>query len=158
MRWGSFPLRHLERNPTVPVEHRKGPWHLDVIQEVPRHTHLHSRETPRIPPQLKYSPVFPSSSRDEGQFPCFVKKAILAFPSQVKRRSSQIESGEECQGSRHHSKRPECPNPLQIQLIPLYWLYCHPVYWLITWWHVWQPCGTSRERHSSLSNPQEAWH
>lgn len=39
---------------------------LDATREVPRHTHLPSRETLSVPPQLKKSPVFPSSSRDVG--------------------------------------------------------------------------------------------
>ena len=45
---------------------------LDTIvasKQVPRHTCLHSRGTPMVLPQLKKSPVFPSSSRDEVHFP-----------------------------------------------------------------------------------------
>ena len=77
---------------------------LDATQEVPRHTRLHSRGTPSIPPQLKKSPVFPSSSRDEGPFPCFVGRGIPAFPSHLKRRWSELETREELQGSCHNSK------------------------------------------------------
>ena len=36
---------------------------LDATQEVPLNTHLHWRGIPNVPPQLKKSPVFPSSSR-----------------------------------------------------------------------------------------------
>ena len=32
---------------------------LDVTQEVPRHTHLHLKGTPCVPPQLKNSPFSP---------------------------------------------------------------------------------------------------
>ena len=31
---------------------------LEANQEVPRHIHLHSRGIPRVPPQLKKSPIF----------------------------------------------------------------------------------------------------
>ena len=79
---------------------------LDATQEVPRHYRLYSRGTMKVPAQLKKSPVFASSSRVEGPFPCFVEKGILAFPSHLKGRRSQLESREELQGSCHHSKRP----------------------------------------------------
>ena len=52
---------------------------LDATQEVPRHPHLHSRGTPRVPPQLKKSPIFASSSRAEGPFPCTLGKGIPAW-------------------------------------------------------------------------------
>ena len=93
---------------------------LDASQEVPQHTCLHLRGTPRVPPRLNKSPVFPSSSRDEGPLPCFVGKGIPAFPLSLKRRWSHLESREELQGSCHHSRRPQCPSPLQIHLISLH--------------------------------------
>ena len=99
---------------------------LDATQEVPRRALPHSRVTLRVPPQLKKSPVFPSSSQDEGPLPCFVGKGIPAFPSHFKRRWPQFESREELQVSYHHSKGHQCPNPHHIHLIPLYWLGCHP--------------------------------
>ena len=92
---------------------------LAATQEVPQHNHLHTRGTPRVPPELMKSPVFPSSSRDEGPFPCFIGKRIPPFPSHLKRRRSQLETREELQGWCHNSKRHRCPNPLQVNLIPL---------------------------------------
>ena len=59
---------------------------LYATQEVSRHTRLHSRGTLSFPPQLKKSPGFPSSSRDEGPIPCFVCKGIPTFPSHLRRR------------------------------------------------------------------------
>ena len=59
---------------------------LYATEEFPQHTLLHSRGTSRFPHQLKKSPVFPSSSQDEGPFPCFVCKGIPKFPSHLKRR------------------------------------------------------------------------
>ena len=50
---------------------------LDATQAVLQHIHLHSRGTPRVPPQLTKSPVFPSSSRDEGPFPCTSREGSL---------------------------------------------------------------------------------
>ena len=58
---------------------------LDETQEVPRYTCLYLRGTPSVLPQLKKSLIFPSSSRDEGPFPCFVGKGILVFLSDLKR-------------------------------------------------------------------------
>ena len=50
----------------------------------------------------------------------------------------------------HNSKRPLCPNQLKINRIPMQGLDCHSEYQLKTRWHVWHPCGTSRERRRSL--------
>ena len=91
---------------------------LDTIQEIRQHTRLHSKGTPTVPPQLKKSPGFLSSSRDEGLFPCFVRKGIPAFPLHLKRRGSQLETQAELQGSCHNFKRSRCPTPLQRNLIP----------------------------------------
>ena len=79
---------------------------LAATQEVPRHTRLYSRGISSVLPQLKKSPVSPSSSRDEGPFPCFIRKGIPALPSHLKRRHSYLESREELPGTCHHSKRP----------------------------------------------------
>ena len=93
---------------------------VDAPQKVPRHNRLHKRGTPSVPQQLKKSSVFPASSRHEFPFPCFVGEGMLAIPLHLKGRWSQLETREKLQGSCHHSKRPRCPNPLQINLIPLH--------------------------------------
>ena len=85
-----------------------------------------------------------------GGIPHAGSRQIPAFLSHLKRRWSQLESWEELQGSCHHSKRPRCPNALQIHLIPLHWLGCHPECRLTKRWQVWQHCGTSKESHWSL--------
>ena len=79
---------------------------FDATQEFPGHIHLHSRGTSRVPPQLKKSPSFPSSSQDQGPFSYFVKKEIPGFPSHLKMKRYQLEPQEELKGSCHHSKRP----------------------------------------------------
>ena len=64
---------------------------IDTIvpsKDVPRHTCLHWRGTPRVLPQLKKSPVFPSSSRDECPFPWFVWKDMPVFLSHCKKNLS----------------------------------------------------------------------
>ena len=65
---------------------------LEATQEVPRHPHLHSRGRPRVPPQVKNSPHSPSSSREEGPFPCFDGERILVFPSHLKWRQSPCDN------------------------------------------------------------------
>ena len=91
---------------------------LEATQEVPQHNCLHSRGILRVPPQLKKSLGFPSSSRDEGPFPCFVGKGIPAFSSHLKMRQSKLDTKKQLQGSCHHYKRPQYPNPLQIHQLP----------------------------------------
>ena len=59
---------------------------LDATHEIPQHTLLHWKGTPSVPPLLKESTVFLSSSRDDGPIPCFVGKGIPAFLSHLKRR------------------------------------------------------------------------
>ena len=109
---------------------------LEATQEVPFHARLHSRGTARAPPQLKKSPSFPSSSQEEGPFPCFVGKGILVFSSHLKRRRSHIDTREELQGSCHHFKRHLCSNALQIHLTPLHCCDGHPENRLKTRWQV----------------------
>ena len=67
---------------------------------------LHLRGTPRVPPQLKKSPLFPSSSRDEGPFTCFIGKGILGFPSHLKRRRSQLKIERNSRGHATITKEP----------------------------------------------------
>ena len=79
---------------------------IEATQEVPGHTRLHSRGTLGVLPQLKKSPGSPSSSREEGPFPCFIVEGIPAFPLHLKRKLSPLDYREELQGSCHHFKRP----------------------------------------------------
>ena len=67
-----------------------------VTQKCPRHALRNSRSFPRylslsrgtlnFPPQVKKSPIFPASSRDEGRLPCFPWKGIPTSPLHLKRR------------------------------------------------------------------------
>ena len=111
---------------------------LCVLSDFLPHDLCHGRDSSRWL-SAKKSPSFPSSSRDEGPFPCFFEKGIPAFPPHLKRRWSQREPREELQGSGHHSKRPRCPNPLQIHLTLLHWFDGHPEDRLKTRCQMWQP-------------------
>ena len=71
----TFWLQSLEGNPTVPVQPRKGPLHLEATHEVPprpvstREEHRGSRHNSRralvFPPHLEISVYFPASSGNE---------------------------------------------------------------------------------------------
>ena len=70
---------------------------LAATQEVPRHNHLHSRGSTRVPPIFRGTP-FRLLTREEGSFPFVVGKEFPAFPSHLKRRLSPQERREELQG------------------------------------------------------------
>ena len=70
---------------------------LTATQEDPRHTCLHSRGRTRSRPHPK-EPRFLLVARDEGSFPCFIRKEFPACPSHLKRRRCQQERREELQG------------------------------------------------------------
>ena len=85
------------RNPKGGLTHS-----LYATQEVPWGTCCHSRGTPSFLPQLKKSPVFPTSFWDDGQLAWFKLRGTLTFPSHLKRRPvSRIESREEPPNSWH---------------------------------------------------------
>ena len=63
---------------------------LDTLYETPeasRNTHPHSRGTLSLQPKPKKFRFFPSSTRNEGQIPCFIWKGMPTSPTHLKRRS-----------------------------------------------------------------------
>ena len=70
---------------------------LAATQEVPRHTRLHSRGSPRVLPKSRGVP-FGLLAREEGSLHWMVGKEIPAFPSLLKRTRSPQERREELQG------------------------------------------------------------
>ena len=86
---------------------------LEATQEVHRHPCLHTRGKSSVPPQLKKTPGSPSSSREEGPFPCFVREGILALPSHLNRWWSPLDAREEVQGSCYHFKGPPMSQCIQ---------------------------------------------
>ena len=90
---------------------------LYAFQEVPRVTRRNLRGIPSFLLQLEKSPVFPTSSRDEGQFPCFNSRGIPTFPSHLKSRPvSPVETREEPHCSCLKAK--EQPVSLQLEIRP----------------------------------------
>ena len=92
-------LRQLKKFPDVPVSTRE--------------EHRGSRHNSR-------KPVSPPPPERRVRFPALSGKGILAFPSHLKRRRSQLDTREELQGYIHLFRRPRCPNALQIHLTPLH--------------------------------------
>ena len=64
-------LQCVQRKPMFPLELERVLDTLYEIAEVSPDTSPHWRRMLRFPPQVKKSPVFPTSSRDEGLLPCF---------------------------------------------------------------------------------------
>ena len=101
----SFPAQLHKSHEILPSTRDEALLHCSVSQQIPRSllelerkfdilyespeasqdTHTHSRGILSFPPQLKRSPVFPASIRDECQFLCFVGKGIPMCPSPLKR-------------------------------------------------------------------------
>ena len=74
-------LPRYQRKPTFLLEHERILDTLYYTPEVSRDTHPHWRGTLSFPPQVKNSPVFPTSSRDEGPLFCFAWKEVPTSPS-----------------------------------------------------------------------------
>ena len=70
---------------------------LTATQEVPRHTRLNSRGSTRVSTTSK-KPRFRLVAREEGYFPCVVRKEFPSFPSHLKRRRYPQEKREELHG------------------------------------------------------------
>ena len=66
-----------------------------------------TREEARESRSHTEDPRFLLLSREEGSFPCVVEKEMPAFPSHLKRRSSQLERREELQGRATIPRVPE---------------------------------------------------
>ena len=91
---------------------------LEATQEVPRHTHLHSRGTLRVPPQLKKSPGFPSSSRDEVPFLCFVRKGIRRSRRTSRGSGLNLTLERNSRGRATILKHPDVPMPSSYTSLP----------------------------------------
>ena len=108
-RWVPLWLWCFKRNHTFPTQAQKVPWHpWGNSRSFPTYPSPHERNTMH-PATTQEEPRVSLSSPDVGPFPCFIRKGIWAFPSHLKRRRSQLDTGQECQGSCHHSKRPRLP-------------------------------------------------
>ena len=79
-------LQRFLRKPTFPLELERVLDMLYKTPEVSRDTRTHSRGTLKFPPQVKKSPFFLASHRDEGRLPCFTWKGMPTSPAHLERR------------------------------------------------------------------------
>ena len=77
-----------------------------------------------FPPQVKKSPVFPSSSRDEGLLPCFTWKGMPTSPSHLERRLVSTSPWMGTHGSCQNTKATYFPIHSRSGLIPLPQFLC----------------------------------
>ena len=79
-------LEYFQRKTTFPLELERV---LDVLYETPAvspDTRSHWRGMLSFRGQVKKSPIFPASSRDEGRLPCFTWKGMPNSRSELERR------------------------------------------------------------------------
>ena len=135
------------------------------------HTLAATQEVPDIPISIREEarefrphpeePRFRLIAREQGSFPCVVRKEYPAFLSHLKRRRSPQERREELHRKGESNSRfvppfqesPRCLSPFQRKLFSLHCLNFHAKDRLTPRWHVGQPCGkTSWE--SVLGKPR----
>ena len=117
---GSFtPLLQLNKFPDIPVSTRE-----------------EARESRPYPEW----PRFRLLAREEGSFPCVVRKEFPAFPSHLKRRHSPQERREELQDQAPFPESPRCLSPFQGYLFSLHCLDFQAEGRFTARWHVGQPC------------------
>ena len=112
---------------------------LAATQEVPRHTRFQREEARESHPHPE-EPRFRFIVPEEGFFSCFVWKEFPAFPSHLKRRSSQQERREELQGRATIPRVPKMSQSFQGNLFILHCLHFQAEDRLTPRWHVGQPC------------------
>ena len=89
---------------TFPLEQERVLDTLYVTPEVSRDTRPHSKGTLSFWPQVKMSPIFPASSRDEGQLLPFAWKGMPTSPSHLERRLISNSPQRATRGPCHNSK------------------------------------------------------
>ena len=110
---------------------------LKKLPDIPVSTREEARESRPHPEE----PRFRLLAREEGSFPCVVRKEFPAFPSHLKRRRSKQERREELQGRATIPRVPQRLTPFQGNLFSLHCLNFHAEDRLTSRWHVGQPCG-----------------
>ena len=100
-----------------------------------------TREEARESLPHEEEPRFRLLAREEGSFPCVVRKEFPAFPTHLKR-SAPLTKGE--RNSRvvpPFPESPRCLSPFQGNIFSLHCLYFEAEDRLTPRWHVGQPCG-----------------
>ena len=113
-------MLQLKKSPDIPVSTR------EEAQE--------SRPHPE-------EPRFRLLAREEGSFPCVVRKELTPFPSHLRRGRSRQERREELQGRSTMPRFPRCLSPFQGSLFSWHCLDFQAGDRLTPRWHVGQPCG-----------------
>ena len=90
---------------------------LAATQEVPRHTHLHSRGSTRVPPTSRGAPFPPLSSRG-WIFSLRGRERIPGVPVASQDEAVSTGKGEELQGRATIPRVPRCLSPFQGNLFP----------------------------------------
>ena len=127
---------------------------LAATQEIPVIS-VSTREEARESHPHPEEPRFCLLPREEGSFPCVVRKEFPAFPSHLKRRRSPQERREEIQVRVTIPRAQRCLSPFQEIMLSLHCLDFQADDRLTPRWHVGQPCGKAPwESHRSL-DPRE---
>ena len=86
-------------------------------------------------------PRFRHLAREEGSFPCVVRKELTPFASHLRRGRSRQERREELQGRSTMPRFPRCLSPFQGSLFSWHYLDFQAGDRPTPRWHVGQPCG-----------------
>ena len=109
---------------------------LKKFPDIPVSTREEARESLPHPEE----PRFRLLAREEGSFPCVLRKEFPAFLSHLKRRHSPQERREEFQVRATFPESPRCLSPFQGNLFSLHCLDFQAEDRLTPRWHVGQPC------------------
>ena len=120
------------------LELTKGPSNPSCTQEVPRNTPLHSRGSTRVLPTSRGA-RFRLIAREEGSFPCIIRKEFPAFPSHLKRRPNHRNGDRNSRVLPPFPESPRCLSPFQGNLFSLHCLDFQAEHRLTARWHVEQP-------------------
>ena len=110
---------------------------LKKFPDIPDSTREEARESRPHPEE----PRFRLLAREEGSFPCVVRKEFPAFPSHFKWRCSPQDRREELQGIATFPESPRWLSPFQGNLFSLHCLDFQADDRLTQRWYVGEPCG-----------------
>ena len=110
---------------------------LKKFPDIPVSTREEARDFRPHPEEPRYRVL----AREEGSFPCVVRKEFTAFPSHLKRRRSRQERREELQCRVTIPRAPRILSPFQGNMFSLHCLDFQAEDRLTSRWHMGQPCG-----------------
>ena len=110
---------------------------LEKFSDIPVSTREEARESRSHPEETR----FRLQAREEGSFPCVLRKEFPAFLSHLKRRRYPQVRREEFQGRATIPRDPRCLSPFQGNLFSLHCLDVQAEDPLTPRWLVGQPCG-----------------